>query len=200
MTGRILLQRRSSYQLVRHSSDIDLTLDTREIPLTSMWDIVFNKSSNHIFVIIYIYVITLAIFPAVTTQITSVNGMRPTLFMSLHFLIFNLGDWIGRTLPILKSCQVASSQVLMGCAILRTLFVPVFLKMMSGSPSDLIFYLSVFLFSISNGWLTSLVFMVAPNQYDMNSRPLVASIMSYSLVIGLALGGLSSFIVIKLLV
>lgn len=199
MIGRLLLEKKSSYQLVHHSSDIDLTFETQEILLkTSVWDIVFKKSSSHVFTIIYIYIVTLAIFPAVTTQITSVNGIRPSVFISLHFLIFNLGDWIGRTLPIWKLCQVKSSKRLMGCAIIRSVFVPVFLKMVSGSPNDILFYLTVLLFSISNGWLTSLVFMMAPNPYDLNSRPVVASVMSYSLVVGLALGGASSFIVMKL--
>jgi hypothetical protein len=40
--------------------------------------------------------------------------------------------------------------------------------------------------------------MAAPKDYPLATKPLVGSIMSFSLVVGLALGGLSSFLVLKI--
>lgn len=186
MLGRVLLQnKKSNYHQV--NSDIDLSLDNHTEPVLSLTTVI-QRSSIHIFIVIYIYVITLAVFPAVTVQIIS---SKPTVYISLHFLIFNLGDWIGRTLPIWKACQVSSDKVMMAFVILRTLFIPVFMLYMV---NDMVFYMCVMVLAMSNGWLTSVVFMVAPSSYTMKSKPLVASVMSYSLVIGLAFGGLASFL------
>lgn len=214
--GSVMLHRNSSYQLMmRPASSIDLGLISAEdqeneddmvpqnqtyIKQNTMWDIIFKKSPGHICTVIYIYIITLALFPSITVQIKPVSGMTPFIFISLHFLLFNVGDWVGRTLPVFKSCQISSSHLLLGLSLLRTLFIPLFLSLFKRIQSDFVFFISVLLFSISNGWLTSLVFMAAPKKYPMEKRPLVGSIMSFSLVIGLALGGISSFLVLEMFV
>jgi equilibrative nucleoside transporter 1/2/3 len=60
----------------------------------------------------------------------------------------------------------------------------------------LLFFVLLLLFALSNGLLTSLVFMAAPkqNQITPSEKPLVGSMMSFFLVVGLALGGLMSFV------
>lgn len=205
--GRFMLQRNTEYQRMLRTSDTNMEMvsveeeegHTSQTNVT-MRDIVFRKSTGYISTVIYIYVITLALFPSITVQVTSANGIESSIFMSFHFLLFNIGDWIGRTLPIFEACQVSSSRFLLGLALLRTLFLPVFTSLAEDRiHSDFLFFSSVLLLSISNGWLTSLVFMAAPKNYPIASKPLVGSIMSFALVIGLALGGVSSFLVLKLL-
>ncbi|KAL9540557.1 hypothetical protein PS6_010712 [Mucor atramentarius] len=115
--GRFALFRQPAYlRLIRHSPS---TLDTIPMTMTTavspnmntnssknvMRDIITKKSSGYIFTIVYIYTITLALFPSVTVLVRSVNNIDVATFISLHFLLFNIGDWIGRTLPIFTWCQ-----------------------------------------------------------------------------------------------
>ncbi|KAG2201515.1 hypothetical protein INT46_002890 [Mucor plumbeus] len=221
LIGRFALHRQPAYQLmVRHS-----TVDT-SIPMTftagnaeeqstttlsrtstsknAMYDIITKKSSGYIFTIVYIYIITLALFPSLTVFVRSVNGINSATFISLHFLLFNIGDWIGRTLPIFTCCQVYSSKALIYISIARTLFVPLLFncnleqqQQQQQQPllnSDMLYFIVILVFAISNGWLTSLVFIAAPSHVSHDEKPLVGSVISFFLVVGLALGGLSSFI------
>lgn len=204
MVGRFFLHLQPSYRiLMEPSSDIDMRSFHNEMPepapLVSIKDIVLDKSRGYVCTIVYLYIITLSLFPSITTQVKSVNSISPSIFISLHFLIFNVGDWIGRTLPIWRLCQVLSSRNLFICAVLRTFFIPLFLNMSGSQGNDSLFFISVLCFAMSNGWLTSLVFMAAPRTYERTSKGLVGSIMSFSLVVGLALGGLCSFLMMKII-
>ncbi|KAI8073436.1 nucleoside transporter-domain-containing protein [Gilbertella persicaria] len=154
---------------------------------------IFRRSNVYIGTIVYVYWITLSLFPSVTLSISPTH-MDKALFTSLHFLLFNIGDWIGRTLPIWPVCQIMSSQSQWWLAFARTLFVPLFLILRHNHASDWLFFVCLLLFSISNGWLTTLVFMAAPTKVEMSCRPMVSRYVSFFLVVGLALGGLSSFV------
>lgn len=190
MLGRFYQQQQTNkYQLVEN---IDLSLNDHPInePVVTLTTIL-KQSQRSIFTVVYIYVITLSIFPALTSQFRW-TGKTTTkqVFMSLHFLIFNVGDWVGRTLPIWPYFQIKSGPTMVA-AMLRTLFVPLFMTLTDGNVGFLVI---VFFLAVTNGWLTSVVFMTAPMGYGMESKPVVASVMSYFLVIGLALGGLCSFL------
>lgn len=149
------------------------------------WYVVAQEIPRYLCTLVYIYIVTLALFPSKTVQIKSVSGIDSAVFTSLHFLLFNVGDWIGRTLPLYY--QVVSSRLLLLFAIARTCFIPLFVY---NFDSDLVFVVLLLLFSVSNGWLTSLVFMAAPQH--TSSQP--GTVLSFFLVTGLALGGLTSFL------
>ncbi|KAF1806901.1 nucleoside transporter-domain-containing protein [Mucor lusitanicus] len=219
--GRFALVRQPAYlRLTRHTAS---TLDT--IPMTIaldgtapptstststnssssknvMRDVITKKTPGYIFTIVYIYIITLALFPSITVLVRSVNNMDAATFISLHFLLFNVGDWVGRTLPIFTCCQVYSSKALICVSLTRTMFIPLFLSCnlqdsSSSTPllnSDMVYFGLILLFAISNGWLTSLVFMAAPSRVKHDEKPVVGSVISFFLVVGLALGGLTSFL------
>ncbi|PVG03086.1 hypothetical protein CPB86DRAFT_750237 [Serendipita vermifera] len=78
--------------------------------------------------VVYIYVITLAIFPAITSSVRSVNGINPQLFSALHFLIFNCGDWLGRYVCSYPRWQIWSRKRLLALSISRTVFIVLFLS------------------------------------------------------------------------
>ncbi|GAN10873.1 solute carrier family 29 (equilibrative nucleoside transporter), member 4 [Mucor ambiguus] len=118
--GHFALIRQPAYR--RLTRDSASTLDTIPMTITmestasptntttnpgknGMRDIITKKTPGYIFSIIYIYIITLALFPSITVLIRSVNNVDSATFISLHFLLFNIGDWIGRTLPIFACCQ-----------------------------------------------------------------------------------------------
>lgn len=178
-----------------------------------------NASYN--IAVTYTFLVTLAVFPVITSSIRSVHFppttlfTQPLLFTALHFLIFNIGDLIGRYLPLFRQLQVWSSRTLLIMSLARTLFIPIFLACnvaIPGSPasspkdviinSDILFLAILLLFGVTNGYIGSLVMMAAPSpQHNprLHGRPndvdIAATVAQFSLVGGLALGGFSSFAV-----
>lgn len=186
---------------------------------------VLCKSAGLVFAVAYLFVVTLAVFPSTTALIKSVERHDPRIpdvpetaapnsnrffeddvFVAFHFVLFNVGDWVGRTMPILEQLRTFKSKILVVLSLARTVFIPVFLlcnvvvsddrRLPVVFDNDLVYFLIVWLFAVSNGWLGSLLMMAAPQQRSIRSaaeKSLVGSVMSFSLVVGLAIGGASSF-------
>ena len=188
---------------------------------------IVRKSSGLVFAVAYIFVITLIVFPSITALIKSVSRHIPAttstaatpihisnnrffdddVFVAFHFVLFNVGDWVGRLLPIVKSMRTFKPKLLVWFSLLRTIFVPAFMfcnivvsdrKLPVIIDNDVVYFLIVWIFAVSNGWLGSLTMMAAPQQESIRSaaeKSLVGSVMSFSLVAGLALGGSMSFVI-----
>ncbi|KAI9272776.1 nucleoside transporter-domain-containing protein [Phascolomyces articulosus] len=186
---------------------------------------VVQKSWGLVFAVAYVFIITLAVFPSITALIKSVSRHLPAsattqgepihsnnnrfldddVFVAFHFVLFNVGDWIGRILPIMDSMRTFKPKLLVVLSLLRTLFVPAFLfcNIVASDrtlpvliDNDVVYFLIVSIFAVSNGWLGSLTMMAAPQQQSITSpaeKSLVGSVMSFSLVAGLAIGGGMSF-------
>ncbi|WAQ93389.1 hypothetical protein PtA15_18A450 [Puccinia triticina] len=179
------------------------------------------------FSIFYNFFITLAVFPSITGFILSSNDpdrahigalaitsnssrflnnwYKPTIFIPLHFVIFNLGDWTGRVLPQLfagfSQRLVKKKTALYTLSAMRTVFIPLFLvcnvdySSIILLRSDLIYLLILTCFSISNGYLSALIMTAGvleptlkPNEVDV-----AATCLSFYLTSGLAAGSLISF-------
>ncbi|KAI7870168.1 nucleoside transporter-domain-containing protein [Spinellus fusiger] len=184
---------------------------------------VTRKSAGLIFTVGYVFVITLALFPSITALIKSVHRPEDNLvaapsdryrffdddlFVAFHFLLFNVGDWVGRTIPIIKCFQIFDTKKLAFMSLLRTLFIPLFLVCNVIVPeergisvwvnSDTLYFLILWIFAVTNGWIGSLTMMAAPQQSFIKSnaeKSLVGNLMSFFLVFGLAMGGTFSFII-----
>lgn len=98
--------------------------------------IVAKKIQHLGFTIFLVYVVTISVFPAVTSLILSVNlpaetkedGLvaafrTPALFVPLGFVVYATGDWIGRTLPQFGGLRVRDWKVLFLCAVARLAFI-----------------------------------------------------------------------------
>ncbi|THH03665.1 hypothetical protein EW145_g6110 [Phellinidium pouzarii] len=175
----------------------------------------------------YVFGVTLAVFPPITASIQSTNpSSHPLLFTAAHFLIFNCGDLAGRYLCAIPYLLVWSSRRLLVLSFARTLFIPLFLlcNIRGSSPppplpgipagplsviadapfisSDILFFLILLLFGLSNGYVASMCMMAAPS-VSHNPRlhgrhadvDVAATIASFCLVGGLALGSAASFAV-----
>lgn len=161
----------------------------------------------------YVFVITLAVYPAITTSIQSTNpDIHPLLFSSIHFLVFNIGDFLGRYICSYPIFLIWSAKRLLTLSVARTLFIPVFLMCNVQRPSIVpsppvissnFFYMAIlFAFGWSNGYVSSLCMMSAPS-LEHNPRlrgrvedvDIAATIASFCLVGGLALGSIASFAV-----
>ncbi|PAV20569.1 nucleoside transporter [Pyrrhoderma noxium] len=172
----------------------------------------------------YVFVVTLAVFPPITASIQPVNpSLNPLLFTAAHFLIFNSGDLAGRYLCALPRLHIWSSRHLLLLSLLRTLFIPLFLLfniqgsspsptsslLPSSSPSsssstalDALFFLTLLLFGLSNGYVSSMSMIAAPSvEHNPNLRgkredvDVAATIAGFCLVGGLVVGSAASFVV-----
>ncbi|KAJ7162577.1 nucleoside transporter-domain-containing protein [Mycena crocata] len=163
----------------------------------------------------YVFVVTLAVFPAITTSILPTNvDTHPLLFSAIHFLMFNIGDLMGRYLCSFPKLLIWSAKRLLILSLARTLFVPLFLMCNLQRPSatgiatspiinsDFVFMAILFFFGMSNGYLSSLCMMSAPS-LEHNPRlegrkqdvDVAATVTSFCLVGGLAMGSICSFAV-----
>jgi len=155
-----------------------------------------------------------SVFPAITISILPTNpAIHPLFFSSLHFVVFNVGDWFGRYLCGIPRILIWCARRLLILSLLRTLFIPLFLacnlQRDASSPStppiinsDLLYMLLLFSLGISNGYVSSMCQIAAPS-LEHNPRlkgrkedvDLAAAIVSFSLVGGLVIGSILSFIV-----
>ncbi|KAI9306145.1 nucleoside transporter-domain-containing protein [Cunninghamella echinulata] len=184
---------------------------------------ILQQSYGLIFAVAYVFIVTLMVFPTITSLIKSVVRHPPSVqnhflntipsrfydddvFIAFHFLLFNVGDWIGRFLPLWSLFRTFNTSNLVLLSVLRTLFIPLFLicnvvisterLMPVLIQSDILYFIIILIFSISNGWIGSLTMMAAPQQSFIRTsqqKSKIGSIMSFSLVVGLAIGGTLSF-------
>lgn len=180
---------------------------------------IVRKSSGLIFTVGYIFIITLMLFPSVTALIKSVRRPESNvskkggrffdddIFVAFHFLLFNVGDWVGRMMPVSSIFQIFQVKYLVLLSTLRSVFIPLFLvcnvivseqrRLPVLINSDFVYFILIWIFAVSNGWICSLAMMAAPQLESIKSaheKSLVGSVMSFSLVVGLAIGGSLSFI------
>ncbi|KAF8631194.1 hypothetical protein AX15_002526 [Amanita polypyramis BW_CC] len=162
------------------------------------------------FAVAYVFIITLSVFPPITTSILPTNPeIHPLLFSSIHFLVFNMGDFLGRYICSFPRLLIWSGKRLLVLSLLRTAFVPLFLMCnvqqslnFTRTPiinSDALYMFILLMFGISNGYLGSMCMISAPS-LEHNPRlrgredvDIVAIITNFSLVGGLVIGSAASF-------
>ncbi|GAX24588.1 hypothetical protein FisN_4Hh106 [Fistulifera solaris] len=162
------------------------------------------------------FVVTLALFPGWTSELTSIwrcnSHIRLVndLYTPLTFLIFNIGDFMGRLmagryLEFLRHRLVTAS-------FLRFAFIPLLLSCNSSYggrfhiPSDLYSFLVQGAFSVSNGVLLTASFAHAPSliassngNIESQTNQRMSEILTFTVALGLLGGSLLSFPVSNLL-
>jgi len=169
------------------------------------------------FAVAYVLIVTLAVFPPITTSIMPTSpSFNPLVFNALHFLLFNVGDLAGRCLCVVPKFTTWSSRRLVILSLLRTLFIPLFLLcnlqpptatppalLLVSSPiinSDILFFTILLAFGFSNGYVSSMCMMAAPNE-EHNPRlrrsdvDIAATTANFCLIGGLVVGSIASFAV-----
>ncbi|KAF9961173.1 hypothetical protein BGZ70_008350 [Mortierella alpina] len=184
---------------------------------------IYPKKKTHPLLLLYISItlvfgLTLSLFPSLTTLVESTNTapdrgrVHGDLFVPLHFLIYNLGDWTGKALPsfawfapsTLHPTRKQQLRYLMA-AVSRCVFIPIFLTANLPIPEearllpflirrDEVWFLLVFLFALSNGYVASIVMMVGPACVMGGEKKARAGVkLGFWLTTGLALGSVASF-------
>ncbi|KAJ1821918.1 hypothetical protein LPJ75_000604 [Coemansia sp. RSA 2598] len=161
---------------------------------TGAFKAVFKQISGYAYVILLDFAITLSVFPSVTALVVSTSGFK--LLTEWHFLVYNIGDYLGRrAAPSIPIFRVSS---LMAIALARILLIPAFFVChLSFSvwynwiESDYVFLCLVVALGITNGYLSTRSAIIAPGLSD---QPTIAgSIVAISIGTGLATGSLLSW-------
>ncbi|KAG0253435.1 hypothetical protein BG011_006383 [Mortierella polycephala] len=203
-------------------------LSTDESAMQLMQDI-YPKKKAHPLLILYVSItlvfgLTLSLFPSLTALVESTNTAsdRPRvfgdLFVPLHFLTYNVGDWVGKAMPSLSffmpnTVHPTRKQQLryLMSALGRFVFIPIFLTANLPIPaetrllpllirSDELWFLLVFLFAVSNGYVGSIIMMVGPSCVLGGEQKARAGVkLGFWLTAGLALGSAASFGVRRLM-
>lgn len=148
-------------------------------------------------------------FPVFTQAITSVRSpvlnpprfFSPDVFIPFGFLIWNLGDLLGRVLCGFERFQLTQPKLLALCSLARVAFIPLyFMCNVKGNgavvESDLFYWAVGLTFGITSGWVGSNAMMAAPACVDEGEREASGGFMGLCLVAGLASGSMASFLVL----
>lgn len=162
------------------------------------------------------FMVSLAVFPAITASIQPTNPRTsPFLFVSIHFLMFAIGDLLGRYLCDFPRFLIWSTRKLLVLSASRVIFIFLFLLCNVQRPgpdgsgtytpfinSDWMFQFIVLLFGTTNGYVASMGLIAAPSvehnpalkgrREDVDTAATVAV---FTLVGGLATGSMLSFAV-----
>ncbi|KAK5083714.1 hypothetical protein LTR05_006218 [Lithohypha guttulata] len=146
------------------------------------------------------FTVTMIGFPVFTAEVLSTSGVDDAIFIPLAFLIWNLGDLLGRLLTIWPTVSLTHWPFSLFCiAMARFVFVPLyFLCNVRGRgavvPSDLFYLIIVqLLFGLTNGYVGSECMMGAGEWVEAEEREAAGGFMGLMLVGGLTAGSLLSF-------
>lgn len=173
---------------------------------TSIWSL-FIKLRWVALSVLTCFAVTM-FFPVFTQKIFSVYSsssasplLQPACFIPLAFLIWNIGDLVGRLLTLIPQTPILRHpQALLLHSFLRAGWIPLYLLCNINNKgavvnSDL-FYLVIvqFLFGISNGYLASMCMIEAGNWVETEEKEASGGFMSLMMCAGLTIGSLLSFL------
>jgi equilibrative nucleoside transporter 1/2/3 len=147
-------------------------------------------------------------FPVFTQQVESVRPVessprlfQPASFIPLAFLFWNVGDLVGRLAPAIPALSLTQRPPLLFIfATCRIVFIPLYLlcniRGRGATIASDTFYLLVVqvLFGFTNGYLGANCMMGFVEWVDVDEREAAGGFMSLSLVAGLSVGSLLSFL------
>lgn len=156
-----------------------------------------------------VFAITLSVFPVITVRVKTAykdNTAWDKVFTCVCcFIVFNVMDLAGRSAPSVVCWPSKDSLLFPATVVSRVLFVPLLMLCnveKSALPvlfsHDGAFVIIMALFSFSNGYLASLCMAYAPQLVRSKDCETAGSLMTFFLVLGLALGASFSFLLGKL--
>ncbi|ROI80408.1 Equilibrative nucleoside transporter 1 [Anabarilius grahami] len=150
----------------------------------------------------FVFAVTIGTFPAVTADAKSTIAEGESYFIPVScFLLFNVMDWVGRSLTAVCMWPGKDSIWLPVLVIARMVFIPLFV-LCNVQPRyylpvlfshDAWYIIFMILFSFSNGYLASLCMCFGPKKVSQHEAETAGAIMAFFLSLGLALGAALSF-------
>lgn len=152
-----------------------------------------------------VFAVTLSVFPVITVRVKTVyieNKAWAKVFTCVCcFIVFNAMDLMGRSAPYLVQWPSKDSRLFPVAVVCRVVFVPLLMmcnvqdsKFWVVFSHDVAFVVIMALFSFTNGYMASLCMAYAPQFVRSKDCETAGSLMSFFLVLGLALGAGLSFL------
>nr|XP_009501368.1 PREDICTED: equilibrative nucleoside transporter 1 [Phalacrocorax carbo] len=154
----------------------------------------------------FVFTVTIGVFPSITAKVSTVFGEENRwhlYFIPVScFLLFNVFDWMGRSLTALFTWPGKDSCLLPMMVALRVVFIPLFM-LCNVQPRqylpvlfshDAWYIIFMIFFSVSNGYLASLCMCFGPKKVLAHEAETAGAIMAFFLSLGLALGAAVSFL------
>ncbi|KAJ4839233.1 Equilibrative nucleotide transporter 8 [Turnera subulata] len=138
--------------------------------------------------ILLIYVVTLSIFPGFIGESLASETLKDWYPVML-ITIYNISDFVGKSLTalyVLKSIKKTTS-----ACILRLLFYPLFAACLNGPnwlKTEVPVVVLTFMLGVTNGYLTSVIMILAPKSVPVSEAELSAIVMVVFLGCGLVSG------------
>jgi solute carrier family 29 (equilibrative nucleoside transporter), member 1/2/3 len=164
-----------------------------------------KEVSREIIIVFTSTLVSLFIFPyLIICSESSIESQfyRDRIFRPLAFLLFSSGDLLGKSLPAFFNFGPFFGKHLMKMVIGRLIFIPLFLLgnfQIKGHrllPNllgcDFIFFILIFLTSLSGGFTSTLICLIAPKKFLPEERGPVNTIMSAFAALGNLCGSLSA--------
>ncbi|XP_039860110.1 equilibrative nucleoside transporter 2-like [Simochromis diagramma] len=155
-----------------------------------------------------VFAVTLSVFPVITVRVRTVydNDEWGNVFTCVCcFIVFNVMDLAGRTTPYIVQWPSKESRWFPAVVFSRLVFIPLVMlcnvqdsKLTAVFRHDCAFVVIMALFAFSNGYLASLCMAYAPQLVRCKDCETAGSLMTFFLVLGLAVGASFSFLLGKL--
>lgn len=163
--------------------------------------------------VMFNFMITLIVMPSILSGIHSVDASNSSLWTNKYFtgvsafLIFNLGDFIGRIISGFIRLVDKKGPWLPVLCIIRVVFIPLFMfcnyqprqHLAVAFNSDVYPIVFNILFGVSNGYCASLCMMYGPELVPGEMMETAGATMQLFLTIGLGLGAAFSFLFVGII-
>lgn len=147
------------------------------------------------------FAVTMIGFPVFTASIRSTSGVDSAIFIPTAFLVWNIGDLLGRLITLSPKLSLTHYPFALFCiSMARLVFIPMYflcnIKGRGAIISSDVFYLIVvqFLYGVTNGYVGSECMMGAGDWVRPEEREAAGGFMGLMLVGGLTAGSLLSFL------
>ncbi|GMJ09714.1 equilibrative nucleotide transporter 1 [Hibiscus trionum] len=153
----------------------------------TLWNIV-GTVKWYGFGVVLLYVVTLAIFPGYITEDVQSSILRDW-YPVLLITCYNLFDMVGKSLTAIYLLE--NAKVAISACVVRLLFFPVFIGCMHGPEflrTEIPVSLLTCLLGLTNGYLTSVLMIMAPKSVQIQHAETSGIVMVLFLVVGLASG------------
>ncbi|XP_063020319.1 equilibrative nucleoside transporter 3 [Melospiza melodia melodia] len=174
---------------------------------------ILHKTALLGFCLFYVFFISIIIFPSLSSNIESVSKASGSPWSTKYFtpltcfLLYNFADWCGRQVTAWIQVPGPKSKLLPALVLLRTIFLPLFI-LSNYQPRahvrtvlfdrDIYPVLFTALLGLSNGYLGTLVMVYGPKIVPRELAEAAGVLMSFYLVLGLALGSACAVLVVHL--
>ncbi|NXS53799.1 S29A3 protein, partial [Brachypteracias leptosomus] len=175
---------------------------------------ILQKTALLGFCLFYVFFISIIIFPSLSSNIESVSKPSGSPWSTKYFapltsfLLYNFADWCGRQITAWIQVPGPKSKLLPVLILLRTIFLPLFI-LSNYQPrahiQTVVFHQDVYpvvftvLLGLSNGYLGTLVMVYGPKIVPKELAEAVGVVMTFYLMLGLAVGSACSVLIVHLL-